>query len=98
MKISNSLLKRVHDLQTIADFESPDFGSLDFESPDFMTYYPGCLDTGHFFHTSLIQCLIFLVKNPKFGPFLRASEVLKGTKSKKEKMTTTSSFLGQKLK
>jgi hypothetical protein len=38
------------------------------------------------------------VKNPKFGPFLRASEVLEGLRSRKEKMTTTPSFLGQKIK
>ena len=42
MKISNSLLKTVNILKTIADFESPDFWSPDFESPNFMTtYYPG---------------------------------------------------------
>jgi hypothetical protein len=27
----------------------------------------------------------FKVKNPKFGPFLRASEVLEGLRSRKEK-------------
>jgi hypothetical protein len=37
----------------------------------------------------------FNVKNPKFGPFLRASEVLEGLRSRKGKMTTTPSFLGQ---
>jgi hypothetical protein len=31
----------------------------------------------------------FNVKNPKFGPFLRASEVLEGLRSRKEKMTIT---------
>jgi hypothetical protein len=38
------------------------------------------------------------VKNPKFGPFLRASEVLEGLRSRKEKKTTTPPFWGQKLK
>jgi hypothetical protein len=42
--------------------------------------------------------MYFNVTNPKFGPFLRASEVLVGLRSRKEKMTTTPSFLGQKLK
>jgi hypothetical protein len=41
---------------------------------------------------------LFNVKNPKFEPFLRASEVLEGLRSRKEKMTTTPSFFGQKLK
>ena len=34
----------------------------------------------------------FNVKNPKFGPFF------KGLRSRKEKITTTPSFFGQKLK
>jgi hypothetical protein len=38
------------------------------------------------------------VKNPKFGPFFRASEVLEGLGSREEKITTTPLFLGQKLK
>ena len=51
------------------------------------------VDTGHFFHTSPIQCRIFWayfnVNNPKFVPFLRASEVLEGLWSRKEKITVT---------
>ena len=38
----------------------------------------------------------FNVKNPKFGAFLRGSEVLEGLSSRKEKMDTTPPFLGQK--
>jgi hypothetical protein len=40
----------------------------------------------------------FDVKNPKFGPFLRASEVLEGLRCRKEKMNSTPSFLEQKIK
>jgi hypothetical protein len=40
----------------------------------------------------------FNVKNPKLKPFLRASEVLEGLRSRKEKMTATPLFLRQKLK
>ena len=49
----------------------------------------------HFFRRTY-----FNVNNPKFGPFLRASEVLEGLKSREEKKihTTTPSFSGQKLK
>jgi hypothetical protein len=32
-----------------------------------------------------------------FGPFLRASEVLEGLRSRKEKITPTPSFLGPKI-
>jgi hypothetical protein len=43
----------------------------------------GCtIDTGHFFHTSLAQGLVFnafpKVKNPKVGSFLRAPEDFEG--------------------
>ena len=42
------------------------------------TGYAWRVDTGHFLHTGPAQCLFFKayfnVKNPKFGPFLRASE------------------------
>jgi hypothetical protein len=40
----------------------------------------------------------FKVKNPKFEPILRASEVLEGLRSRKEKTITTPPFLGQKIK
>ena len=40
----------------------------------------------------------FKVKNPKFEPILRASEVLGGLRSRKEKTITTPPFLGQKIK
>ena len=57
------------------------------------------INTGHFFHTCLIQSkAYFNVQNPKFGPFLRAKEVLEGPRSRKEKIITTPSFLGKKLK
>jgi hypothetical protein len=38
----------------------------------------------------------FKVKNPKFEPFLRASEVLGDLRSRKEKTITTPPLLGQK--
>ena len=38
-----------------------------------------------------------MVKNSKFGPFLRASEVLGGLRSREEKTTTTPLFFEQKL-
>jgi hypothetical protein len=40
----------------------------------------------------------FKVKNPKFEPFLRTSEVLGGLGSRNEKTVTTPPFLGQKIK
>jgi hypothetical protein len=36
------------------------------------------------------------VKNPKFGPFLRASEDFEGLRSRKAKLTTTPTFFGKK--
>ena len=61
------------------------------------------VDKGHFLHTSPIQYLVFLCiltlmsRIQNLGPFLRASEVLGVLRSRKEKMTTTQSFFGQKL-
>jgi hypothetical protein len=56
------------------------------------------IDTGHFFLTSLAQCLVFLgmVKNPKFEPFLRASEVLGASEAGKKKQSQLHHFLGKK--
>ena len=49
------------------------------------------VDTGHFFHTSLTQGLLFYffkayskVKNSKVGSFLRAPEDFEGLRSRKE--------------
>jgi hypothetical protein len=39
----------------------------------------------------------FKVENPKYEPFLRASEVLGGLRSRKEKTITTPPFFGQKF-
>ena len=38
------------------------------------------------------------VKNPKFGSFSRAPEDFEGLRSRKEKITKTPSFFGQKIK
>jgi hypothetical protein len=50
----------------------------------------------------MAQCLVFKayfkVKNPKCGPFLRASEVLEGLRSREQKTTTTPPFFVQKMK
>ena len=40
----------------------------------------------------------FDVENPKFGPYLRASEGLESLRSRKEKMTTTPNIFGAKIK
>jgi hypothetical protein len=40
----------------------------------------------------------FKVKNPKYEPFFRASEVLGGHGSRNEKTVTTPPFFGQKIK
>ena len=65
-------------------------------------YTPGPLDTGHLFHISPAQGLVFKaypkVKNQKAGYFLRAPEDFEGLRSRKEKVIKTPSFFGQKIK